>query len=152
MLLNRQTKLWLRCRVDHYLASAARHAGLQSAASPLDVATSFSLDPKDVPYLCQIYMGAFMPVHCDWIWSVDIYLYVIFNKYKPEKDWTYLFDVAIISIVPTLAPTLTNVGSIVTRHCISRVHDHCMQRVLAVDLKGQTKLFERDNVKILLLS
>lgn len=85
----------------------------------------------------------------------------VLNKYKPEKnciqvteilwDRKYLSHVAVICIVPVLVHPVTNVGSIVPKHGITRVHYHCMQSVIAVILKKRNKLVDdkRYNVWII---
>lgn len=53
---------------------------------------------------------------------------------------TYLSYVAVICIVPALVCPVTNVGSVVSAHRVTRVHHHSVQSVLAVILEEQMDL------------
>lgn len=50
-------------------------------------------------------------------------------------DLMYPLYVAIICIVPALVLPVADVSSIVPTHCITRVHDHCVQGVPALILE-----------------
>lgn len=76
----------------------------------------------------------------------------MFNKYKAEidcrrllSDRTDLLYVAVVGVVPGPVRPVADVGGVVTEHCISGVHYHCVQRVLAVILEEQIKTWMRED-------
>lgn len=63
---------------------------------------------------------------------IKLYTAIICNYFL---DSMYLLYVAIICIVPALVLPVADVSSIVPKHCITRVHDHCVQGVPALILE-----------------
>lgn len=63
---------------------------------------------------------------------IKLYTVIICNYFL---DPMYLLYVAIICIVPALVLPVADVSSIVPKHCITRVHDHCVQGVPALILE-----------------
>lgn len=63
---------------------------------------------------------------------IKLYTAIICNYFL---DPMYLLYVAIICIVPALVLPVADVSSIVPKHCITRVHDHCVQGVPALILE-----------------